>query len=105
MAYKRRIRYLTKNKERNNMEKVKKQLIDLRMDYDELSDWVSQIHHKLDYHIRECDGILRLQREKTLSSKIKNFFNKYRDVFSVLLGISILLTIIVLSSLRICGII
>lgn len=86
-------------------DKINKQLKDLRVDYDELTDWVSQIHHKLDNHIREYTRYIEEQRKETLTVRIKNFFNKHCNLISVLLGLGLLLACVILSSLRVCGII
>ena len=74
------------------LDKIKKQITDLRMDYDGLTDWVSQIHHKLDNHIRE-------------HQKKQSFFGKHRDAISILLGAVVLGILIALSGLKICGVI
>jgi len=76
----------------NGYDKIRKQITDLRMDYDELTDWVSQLHHKLDNHIREYQ-------------KKQSFFKRYRDILSILAGIAVLLALVVLSGLKIRGVI
>jgi len=82
----------TKKYLENQVQRNKDNITDLRTDYDGLTDWVSQLHHKLHNHIREYQ-------------KNKTFFEKHRDAISILLGAAVLLILIALSGLKICGVI